>query len=207
MRRDLLPVATALALVLAGCATSHPRRGEAERGIASWYGPGFHGRFTASGELYDMNAMTAAHPTLPLGTIVEVHNLENDRSVRVKINDRGPFKKNRILDLSRAAAEALGMIGPGTALVEVVPVGIVPIGGTSFAVQVGAFLDIASADRLAEELRSSYPGVSVRSDDVWNRVQVGQFSNRESAETIAAQLRRAGYSALVVPTADLDPGS
>ena len=87
-------------------------------GIASWYGPGFHGRRTASGEIYNMYAYTAAHKTLPLGTYVRVINLENGKSVVVRINDRGPFKKGRIIDLSYAAAKKIGMIEKGTARVR-----------------------------------------------------------------------------------------
>lgn len=90
-----------------------------QTGVASWYGEDFHGRATASGEPYDMNDLTCAHPTLPFGTRLRVENLDNGRSVIVRVNDRGPFAKNRILDLSRAAASELGMIGPGTARVRV----------------------------------------------------------------------------------------
>jgi rare lipoprotein A len=86
---------------------------EFERGAASWYGPGFHGRLTASGERYDMNAFTAAHRTLPFGTIVRVHSLVNGRDVDLRITDRGPFSRNRIIDVSRAAAAELGMLGLG----------------------------------------------------------------------------------------------
>ncbi len=86
--------------------------------MASWYGEKFHGRSTANGERYDMHGMTAAHPTLPFGTVVEVRNLDNGRSVRVRINDRGPFVRGRIIDLSYAAAREIEMIGPGTARVE-----------------------------------------------------------------------------------------
>ena len=87
--------------------------------MASWYGEPFHGRTTASGETFDMEAMTAAHPTLPFGTRLRVENLDNERSVVVTINDRGPFVKDRILDVSRRAAEELGMLGPGTARVRI----------------------------------------------------------------------------------------
>ena len=86
---------------------------EYQRGGASWYGPGFHGRRTASGERYDMNAMTAAHRTLPFGTWVRVHSLVNGRDVDVRINDRGPFSRNRVIDVSRAAARELDMLGLG----------------------------------------------------------------------------------------------
>ena len=88
-------------------------------GVASFYGPKFHGRKTASGEIYNMFALTAAHPTLPFGTIVKVTNLKNKKSVIVRINDRGPFKKNRIIDLSYEAAKRLGFINEGTALVKI----------------------------------------------------------------------------------------
>jgi len=91
-----------------------------ELGVASWYGPKFHGRPTANGELFDMNAMTAAHRTLPLPSIVEVTNLNNNRTIRVRVNDRGPFAKDRIIDLSKAAAQELGFIQQGTARVKVV---------------------------------------------------------------------------------------
>jgi rare lipoprotein A len=174
-----------------------------ERGIASWYGPGFQGNRTASGQRYDMWGLTAAHRTLPLGTIVEVRNLDNDRTVRVTINDRGPFKKHRILDLSRAAADALGIVGPGTAPVELVAVGLAPIGGTSFAVQVGAFLELARAQSLADSLRALYPQVTVTSDEVWSRVQLGEFGDREAAESLARELRRAGYTPLVLAISKL----
>jgi rare lipoprotein A len=93
--------------------------GYTEQGIASWYGAKYHGRATASGERYDMHAMTAAHPTLPFGVVVEVTNLKNDRHVRVRINDRGPFRKGRIIDLSYAAARKLGMVHQGLAEVRV----------------------------------------------------------------------------------------
>ena len=203
MRRTKLLLVLLLAPLAAGCASSRPKGTTIERGMASWYGPGFHGNTTASGQRYDMWGLTAAHRTLPMGTIVEVRNLDNDRTVRVTINDRGPFKKNRILDLSRAAAEELGIVGPGTALVELVAVGIEPIGGTSFAVQVGAFLESERANELAAALRASYPKVQVTSDEVWSRVQVGEFTSRDDAERLAVQLRGSGYSALVLPVSKL----
>jgi rare lipoprotein A len=91
----------------------------AESGVASWYGPGFHGERTANGEIYDMNALTAAHTTLPLPSIVRVTNLENGRSVKLRVNDRGPFVDGRIIDTSRRAAQLLGFHGQGTARVRV----------------------------------------------------------------------------------------
>lgn len=91
------------------------------QGKASWYGPGFHGSPTASGETYDMHEMTAAHRTLPLGTRVLVRNLENDSTVVVRINDRGPYVDGRVIDLSYAAANQIDLVRPGSAPVEVVP--------------------------------------------------------------------------------------
>ncbi|HKT20540.1 MAG TPA: septal ring lytic transglycosylase RlpA family protein [Stellaceae bacterium] len=90
-----------------------------ETGIASWYGEEFHGRYTADGELYDLNALTAAHRTLPMPSIVQVTNLENGRSIEVRVNDRGPFARGRIIDLSRRAAQLLGFEAQGTAKVRV----------------------------------------------------------------------------------------
>lgn len=94
-----------------------------ETGMASWYGDPFHGRQTASGETYDMNDLTGAHRTLPFGTRLRVQNLDNGRSVTIRVNDRGPFAKERILDVSRKAAQDLGMIGPGTARVRITVLG------------------------------------------------------------------------------------
>jgi rare lipoprotein A len=119
--------AIALLLLFSVCA-SEPGRAAVGRasdgayeavGVASWYGAKFHGRTTASGEPYDMNAMTAAHPSLPFGTKVRVTNLENGRAVVLRINDRGPFAKRRIIDVSRHAAEHLGFLGADLARVRV----------------------------------------------------------------------------------------
>jgi len=115
-----------IALLLAsGCARTKknvvvPRIGVTETGIASWYGPPYHGRATASGEIYDMDKPTAAHPRFAFGTRVRVDNLDNGRTTIVRINDRGPFKRGRIIDLSRQAARSIDMIRPGTAKVRLV---------------------------------------------------------------------------------------
>ena len=140
MTRRLHGFAAAAALIallslLAACASEPTRRAagrtneagpkvaavakESQVGVASWYGGKFHGRTTASGEPYDMHAMTAAHPSLPFGTKVRVTNLENGRSVVLRINDRGPFAKRRIIDVSRHAAEHLGFLRAGLARVRV----------------------------------------------------------------------------------------
>jgi rare lipoprotein A (peptidoglycan hydrolase) len=113
-------------VVLLGCdmdRSGHRPRAEAssfeQKGEASWYGPGFHGRQTASGETFDQNDLTAAHPTLPLGTKAEVTDVETGKSVEVTINDRGPYIKDRVIDLSKAAAKELGMTEDGTTTVKI----------------------------------------------------------------------------------------
>ena len=117
----ILLLATLLAGTMAACGgapkpTYFPGYpiGFVERGVASWYGPGFHGNKTANGERYDMHQLTAAHRTLPLGSIAVVRSLSTDRQVTIRINDRGPFARGRVLDLSFAGAQALGMTGVGT---------------------------------------------------------------------------------------------
>ena len=106
-----------------GCRSTQVGRpwepGSTQKGIASWYGPGFHGKRTANGEVFDTHSLTAAHRTLPFNSIVEVTNMDNGKRVRVRINDRGPFIRGRIIDLSKAGAKAIGMIGPGTARVKI----------------------------------------------------------------------------------------
>ena len=125
MRRLFLSLggaAAILALAVPGHADLGPRGGEPafrQVGMASWYGPGFHGRKTASGERFNQNKLTAAHRKLPLGSEVKVTNLENGRTITVEINDRGPYAKGRVLDLSKAAAKKLGMVDDGVAKVRI----------------------------------------------------------------------------------------
>ena len=161
-------------------------------GVASWYGPGFHGNRTANGEIYDQFELTAAHQTLPLGTHVMVTDLDNGRAVEVRINDRGPFVSNRIIDLSYAAAQAIGMVGPGTAEVRLQLVsGTSPSAGF-FGVQVGAFLRPENADRLKAQLAARYSPVNVVTFDsprgMFYRVRVGRFDTEAGARQLAAQL-------------------
>ncbi len=168
-----------------------------ERGIASWYGPRFHGRRTASGERYNMNDLTAAHPSLPFGTKVGVRNTRTGREVVVKVNDRGPFSKNRIIDLSYAAAREVGVVGPGTAAVELY---LVPAAGLPplYTVQVGAFSEAERAIALQREVVRLYPEAVVDSDGTWNRVQIGAFDRREPAESLRRELAVIGLSSVVV---------
>jgi rare lipoprotein A len=194
--------------------------GYIERGVASWYGPGFHKIRTSTGEPYDMYAMTAAHKTLPLPAYVRVTNLQNGRSVVVRVNDRGPFVGNRIIDLSYTAAAKLDMVRNGTAFVEVrsidpnalapgtlsasaatpaavtVPPPPVNVGAPLF-IQAGAFGDPANAQRLAQKLReSAYGNVFVRDDQIAGRrmyrVRIGPVPDVAEFDRVLAALERDG---------------
>ena len=170
-------------------------------GVASWYGGEFHGRATSSGEVYDMYQLTCAHNTLPLGTIVMVTNLENRRSLELKVNDRGPFVKERIIDVSYAAAQMLGMWEKGTAPVKVEVVNLAAEPVLRFTLQVGSFTDETNAQRLAEQLRKSFENVHVATAETstqkYHRVRVGQFDTREAALVIAEKLSQMGFKVLV----------
>ena len=189
-------VAIPVAAVLAAACAGHPgpapmgsvEAGWLQQGEASWYGPGFHGRQTASGETYDMEAMTAAHPELPFGSRVRVVNLDNGLETWVRINDRGPFARGRVIDLSRAAARELDMLGSGTARVRIevlegvaaaTPVRAatpVAIPDSCTLVQVGAFAEHRNAAELARRLEArGEPVRQVRGSDGLVRVLVGPY--------------------------------
>jgi rare lipoprotein A len=174
--------------------------------MASWYGgdDGFEGKPTASGELYDSSQLTAAHRELPLGSVVEVTSLDNGRVVRVRINDRGPFTKGRIIDLSQAAAQEIAMIGTGTARVRLVLVarGIEPTpvpAGTLWAVQVGSFGERPRADRHADRVRAAGFTVYFEPYQGLTRVKVGPLPSRDDAQDTLARLEQAGFEGIVVP--------
>ena len=179
-----------------------------QTGIASWYGPGFHGKTTASGIIYNQHDLTAAHQTLPLGTRVLVTNLDNGRSIEVLINDRGPFAKGRIIDLSYAAAESLGMIGPGT-----IPVRIEVVGSRAdkisfikdsldYTLQLGSFSVLENARQLRDRVAAKFSDVAIvplnTATSTFYRVQLGQFSSRSSAEEQARRVTQAGYSVVIL---------
>ena len=171
-----------------------------EVGMASWYGPGFHGNRTSNGEVFDMHGFTAAHRTMPFGTMLKVKNRENGRWAQVKINDRGPFIRGRILDLSYGAAKALDMIGTGTALVEIRVVGREENearfdragGGRGYTVQVGAFIEQENALKLKEQLERHYQPVYIivaeTSDQRYYRVRVGRLRTENQANRLASRL-------------------
>ena len=170
-------------------------------GIASWYGPDFHGKPTSSGEIYDMYQLSCAHNTLALGTTVIVTNMENGKSLELKVNDRGPFVKERIIDLSYAAAKVLGIWEKGTAFVKVETVGPWIDEAPRITLQIGSFTDETRAQRLAEYLRQRFDQVHVTpvetSIQTYYRVRIGPFESRESAQAMAEQLSRMGYQVLV----------
>ena len=171
--------------------------GFVERGSASWYGPGFHGNRTANGEVYDMHKLTAAHRTLPLGSVAVVRSLTTGRQVTVRINDRGPFARGRILDLSLAGAQAVGMVGRGTDDIELRVISYQGRAGEMgwLRVQVGSFADPSNAQALVQRLRKAYPGSRAVAVDLPDgrryRVYAGQFRTEADAEQAAAHLKRA----------------
>lgn len=182
--------------------------GYIERGIASWYGNKFHGQRTSSGETYDMYAMTAAHRSLPLPSYARVTNLKNQRSVVVKINDRGPFHDNRLIDLSWAAATKLDITGSGTGLVEVRVLDArhaqpsapteTPAETPRLYVQLGAYTQPENAQRIADELKGHgfMPRITQarRGAENLHRVRLGPLPSVELADDLARKLLQLGYS-------------
>lgn len=181
-----------------------------KKGIASWYGPNFQGRRTANGEIFDMNLLTAAHPTLPMPVMAEVTNLENGRSLVVRINDRGPFKKNREIDMSKRAAELLGFQKKGTAYVRVRYLRKAPLYDDRGNLISGSepdsyFLEKPSTPSDAQYVTAA-PKTGVTAVDLSGNstprpqalmeknyyVQVGVFSRRETAQALAAKMQGLG---------------
>ena len=186
----------------AGCSSPAPKPvyfpgypiGYVERGMASWYGPGFHGNKTANGEQYDMNKLTAAHRTLPLGSIAIVRSTTTGKEVTIRINDRGPFAKGRVLDLSYAGARTLGMVGQGTAQIELRVIGFQ--GRTAdmgfLRVQIGSFAEHQNAAILLQRAQRIYPAGRIQTVDLAGRrryrVQIGEFKTETQAESAATRL-------------------
>jgi rare lipoprotein A len=182
--------------------------GFVQTGIASWYGQDFHGKKTSNGETYDMHAMTAAHKTLPLGVYVRVQNRENGREAVVRVNDRGPFVKGRVIDLSYSAAKALGVDIAGTAPVRIEALGY---GGSSvdqykaldnydtgnYTVQIGSFKEYGNALRLSGEMKKLVGFSEIRltniHGEIFHRVYAGKYTSLSAAETAEREFSEHGY--------------
>ena len=186
--------------------------GFVEEGLASWYGKDFHGRKTSNGEIYDMYAMTAAHKTLPMNVFVKVTNLNNNRFAIVRVNDRGPFVKNRIIDLSYTAANKLDVVSPGTAPVKIEALGFRERSSRGqkpqyshpksydlgpYTIQVGAFSIEDNAHRLADQLRPRFGAASVAEGWVkgkkFYRVRVGLYESLSTADKARHQIESNGF--------------
>ncbi|HVA79668.1 MAG TPA: septal ring lytic transglycosylase RlpA family protein [Candidatus Binataceae bacterium] len=217
-----IAAAAAIAATLAGCATRQvlqpaapppvvaapaPAAAPPQYAKASWYGPGFNGRRTSSGEIYNENDLTAASTMYPLGSRVMVTNLDNERSVEVTINDRGPNIRGRKIDLSHKAASVIGMLKAGTAHVRIdllsAPPGSRPVGTPlRYYVQVGSFASLAPARELRSKLHEFYRDVRIEpvaaAHQHYYRVQMGAFASRSAAEARAAQTAKLGYPIVIV---------
>ncbi len=216
----------------AGCAAVRapappPITNGVQVGVASWYGPGFHGNRTANGEIYDQYELTAAHPSLPLGTRVMVTNLENGRAVQVRVNDRGPFVDGRAIDLSYAAARTISMVGPGTVRVRIEVLGPTTLAAAapvaapaalptarpiprpprdvptdSYTVEVAALSDPDKAEHLRHVLAYRFPDAFVTplagTSGHYYRVRIGPYPLRTAALEHAQRVVRLGYPAIIV---------
>lgn len=205
--------------LISSCATTRvisetPLEDSIQYGVASWYGEDFHGKPTASGVIYDMYGLSAAHRTLPLGTIARVKNLKNNREVEVVINDRGPFIDGRILDLSFGAARELDMVEDGLADIRLEVIGrdpsyirtvkVTDSGTGAFVIQVGSFLDLSNARRLKTALGWKNSNVYIEEvflrGSTYYRVRVGRYAERASALIDAERLAEEGYPVWVTRT-------
>lgn len=209
LARSLLPVTF---LAIASCATVHRETyPESSYAVASWYGPEFHGRLTASGERFDMHALTCAHRELPFGTMLKVTSISSGRSVRCIVNDRGPFVSGRDIDLSYAAAKEIGLIGPGTVSVRIEYLGrdvsyIKEVRYISskgpYTIQIGSFREIDNARHLRSSLELKYRGVymieTVINGVTYYRVRIGKFLKMEDAHRLANTIAEEGYSPLIM---------
>lgn len=199
----------ALAL-LAGCSRAvvstppvPPAAGTEEVGFASWYGAPHHGRRTASGEVYDMHQLTAAHRTMPFGARLLVTNRDTSQSVEVRVNDRGPFVEGRILDVSYAAARQLGAVGPGIIPVRVRVVALpgtrAAAGDGGFTLQIGSFTSRARAEALRDAVGANATiAETTLAGATLYRVQVGSYPDRPQARAAAQELTTRGFQVIVV---------
>jgi len=206
-RADLILIAITALAILSACAGWDPRSedysvGYKKHGHASWYGPGFHGKRAANGEIYDQNQLTAAHRHMPFGTLVEVTRRDTGDKVVVRITDRGPFVRGRILDLSRGAAHKLDSIGPGvipvTLRVVATPKHVAAANGTRYTIQLGKFSSADGAMALQRQLSPHIPGLRLLKPDISGAVRLvtRPYVDYDRAKKIAYRIRR-----------DLSPGA
>jgi rare lipoprotein A len=191
-----------LFLAFSGCSRKAPAD-SAQTGVASWYGHPFHGRLTANGEIYDMEKMTAAHRTLPFGTILRVESLATQKTTEVRINDRGPFVKDRIIDLSHAAAQSIAMPGVASVRLQIVSMPVTR-GAEMFAVQIGAFPQRSDAETVRVEMQKKFETARLifrEGDQTW-RVLVGMEPTEEAATALGKQIDPALGPAFVVQIDD-----
>ena len=179
-------------------------KNEIETGVASWYGPNFHGKLTANGETYDMDGMTAAHRTLPFNSEVMVENLDNGKTTRVRINDRGPFAKNRIIDLSRAAARKIEMIGPGTANVRIFLVKgdlknskVTDLKVANYTIQLASFTDEVLAQSASRKINGSRIQRLIVNNTLVFRVYYGLYQDLNIAESDLEKLKSMGHNGFI----------
>jgi rare lipoprotein A len=172
-----------------------------QQGTASWYGKDVHGRRTASGELFDRNSLSAAHRTLPLGSMIRVTNLDNNKSTTVRVNDRGPFIKNRVIDLSYAAARELGFVADGTAQVSIERLDELP-GTTPFTVHAAQYVEEENARLLKERLSAKFEVISIIPGETnlgrVYHVEVGVYGTEEKAEIVAGRVAQEGLEPVVI---------
>lgn len=217
-RARAIALFASVVLVLASCATARYDAGRVKGyAVASWYGEQFHGLLTSSGEPYDMDGLTCAHKTLPFGTRLKVTNVDNDKSVVVTVTDRGPFVEGRDIDLSRGAARKIGIYEKGVGKVYLEQVGrdmkyakridgrstkLTPLGKGPFTIQLAAFLERDSADRLRRGIELSYKGAYTMEKTVdgkrFFRVRVGKFDNEREAISLAKTLSDEGYNTSIL---------
>lgn len=175
-----------------------------EEGMASWYGPKFHGKLTANGEQYDMDQLTAAHRTLPFNSIVKVKNIANGQSVLVRINDRGPFAKDRIIDLSKKAARKIEMIGPGTAKVALTLMNdslknsqTTDLKTATYTVQLGSFMKKSKAFEQSRKIHGSRVVTIQKPSNTFYRVYYGTYIDKDKARQKKQELRQEGFNGYV----------
>jgi rare lipoprotein A len=197
------PLVFFLFLLLTSCSTGRMLT-EIQTGVASWYGPGFHGKKTANGEKFNKNKLTAAHKTLPFNTLVKVINTENGKSVTVRINDRGPYAKDRIIDLSEAAGKKIGITQTGTAFVKLLLVkGDLQdstqkiSSGEQFSVQLASYSDAKSAEQNAKNIPKAFVLKGLANGKSVFRVYSGKFKSSNEAKEWQRALQEKGFKGFV----------